>query len=134
MSSTPPIIKLSGGSRSPTLDRPVIKIEDKETDTPPAAPTGKRSIGRPKGSRSNRELYLEGEVASLKSKCSNYRRSIQSLQEKFNEVSIEKVVATTEKAMMQEHKYLEIRALRHQNQVLRNQGKHDFLLYCVLWC
>jgi hypothetical protein len=133
MYSTPPIIKLSDGSRSPTPDIPVIKIEDKGTDTPPAAPTGKRPIGRPKGSRSKQELYLEGKVTRLKSKCSDYRRSIQSLQEKFNEVSIEKVVATTEKAMMQEHKDLEVRVLRHQNQVLRNQGKHNLLLYCVLW-
>jgi hypothetical protein len=127
MSSTPPTIKNSG-CRSPTPDIPIIKIEDDGINTPPVATSGRMVIDQPRGSRSNREIYLEEEVARRTSKRLEYKKKSHALKKELNAAIIEKEIAVREKKRNE----AELQALRQQNQVLRNQGKHDFLVYCVL--
>jgi hypothetical protein len=132
MSSTPPpVIKISG-SRSPTPDIPVIKIESDDMDTPPVAPSETRILDRSRGSRSNREIYFEEEVTRLTSKRLEYKKKSHALKKELNEAIIEKEIAVRGMAMTQKRNEAELQALRQQNQALRNQGKHDFLVYCVL--
>jgi hypothetical protein len=124
MSSPPLIIKVSG-SRSSTPDITIIKIEDEQMDASPVAPLRRKITDRSRGTRSDREIYLEEEVTRLTSKRLEYKNKLQTLKKQLNNAIIEKEVTSQKAAINQQLNDQKLQELKQRNQVLSNADKPE---------
>jgi hypothetical protein len=91
----------------------------------PVTPLGRKFLYQPRGTRSDREIYLEQEVDRLTSKRLEDKKKLQTLKKQLNEAIIEKEVSSHKIAMNQKSIDQKLQELRQRNQVLSNAGMHE---------